>query len=528
VAALAGLAVAAMIGAGVRAAAMYGAGFPLNDGGLFLTMIEDIRASHYALPEFVAYNHTDIPFAYPPLALYVAALAADLTPLTTLQVLQVLPFAVSTLTIGAFFLLARALLKSEQAAVIAVLVFAVIPRSFTWLIMGGGLTRAFGMLFAILALHQVTRLIPDGKRSAMLGAGLFAGLTALSHLEMAWFLAASALLFWLFMRRRRGALVRLAGAAAIGALVAAPWIAAVVVRHGVGPFVNAARTGSVLTPHAIVGLVRFDATGEELASLLLVGALTGAAACLSKRAWLLPVWLLSLAVVDPRSFPTVAALPVALLAGVGASEVLLPLLARAGVRDVSDARRDQRARGSLPLAAAVSAGVFSYAVLGALLAGAKIGAVSPEERDAMAWVARSTPPSSAVLVISANPWQSDRSSEWFPVLAERRSVATPQGLEWLPDGVFARRVEAHADAQACANSGSACLGAWSARWGLAYDYVFVARAVPAKLRDVEFRDCCAGLRDALLHDAGYALVYDGPGATVFERRPAAVMAETPR
>ena len=31
-------------------------GFPLNDGGMFYTMIRDLKANHFILPRFASYN----------------------------------------------------------------------------------------------------------------------------------------------------------------------------------------------------------------------------------------------------------------------------------------------------------------------------------------------------------------------------------------------------------------------------------------------------------------------------------------
>ena len=54
----------------------------------------------------------------------------------------------------------------------ATLAFALIPRSYEWLIMGGGITRAPGMLFALLALAAVIRLVhrPTWKGTSSWGS----------------------------------------------------------------------------------------------------------------------------------------------------------------------------------------------------------------------------------------------------------------------------------------------------------------------------------------------------------------------
>src|SRR4030095_12722187 len=58
------------LGTIVRCAPTLMAGFPLNDGGMFLDMIRDLRVSEYILPYTTSYNFSNIPYAYPPLGFY--------------------------------------------------------------------------------------------------------------------------------------------------------------------------------------------------------------------------------------------------------------------------------------------------------------------------------------------------------------------------------------------------------------------------------------------------------------------------
>src|SRR5687768_5017216 len=67
------------------------AGFPMNDGGMFYTMIQDLRVNHYLLPLHTTYNNLNIPFAYPPLPFYVAGFISDIFRISLLQVLLWLP-----------------------------------------------------------------------------------------------------------------------------------------------------------------------------------------------------------------------------------------------------------------------------------------------------------------------------------------------------------------------------------------------------------------------------------------------------
>jgi hypothetical protein len=70
---------------------------------------------------------------------------------------------------------------------------------------------------------------------------------------------------------------------------------------------------------------------------------------------------------------------------------------------------------------------------------------------------------SQFLVFSGSPWWQDASSEWFPVLAERTSLLTIQGAEWLPANGFIQRWVRFDNLQFCANADILCLNEWLAK-----------------------------------------------------------------
>lgn len=217
--------------------------FPANDGGLFAVVVDDLNAGSFAFPRYFDYNGLEIPFAYPPLGFYVAAVATKLG-MSTADALVVIPVAASILTVFAFFPLAIRLLRDERTAVFATAVFAFTPRSFNWEIMGGGLTRSLGFLFAIAALTFVYDTFANGDRRAMVVAAILGSLALLSHLEMGWFAAFSAAILLAYHRDRlRENLSLVAAAAVISAAIVLPWFAIVVARHGVDPFFAASATG---------------------------------------------------------------------------------------------------------------------------------------------------------------------------------------------------------------------------------------------------------------------------------------------
>jgi hypothetical protein len=212
---------------------------------------------------------------------------------------------------------------------------------------------------------------------------------------------------------------------------------------------------------------------------------------------------------ESRSFGWLSAVPLALALGalIGA--------AISGRREVTQARPSTSRRPlieSLLTAVAVAPIVLLALVLnlGAPTAIPVLAApLTIEERAAMRWVAAAAPPSTRFVVVSGDGWAYDRSSEWFPVLAQRTSVATVQGTEWLPDHLFARRKEQHRLLQSCGQRDAACLDEWARNAQMTFTHVYVAE------RDQG--PCCSRLRDALRSDPSYRTVYRATGVTIFER-----------
>lgn len=520
---------AVALGAAVRLSYVLPADFPLNDGALFYEMTAELRAAGYLLPVTTSYNSADIPYAYPPLAFYLAGLLADLTRAPLIELLRFQPLVVNLLTVGAFYLLARALLRTAAGVSLAVIAFALLPRSFLWLIMGGGLTRSLGFVFALLALWQAHALYTRSSGRALVGTTLCCSATALSHLEMAWFAAFSIALFFLFFSRQRAGLVHSLLVAGGTLLLTAPWWALVLLRHG--PTVFLASGGSGLGVQGLLLLAPLIITQERTFPLLGALNLLGLLACLVARRWLLPAWLLAVFVLDPRGALTVASAPVALLASVGTTTVLLPLLqgrwpatlplaAANPSADTSPSPRGHdpaRAAPGRHLAPLVLGYLLVYLTLAAALEHrGQLAALTADERAAMRWVAEQTPPGARVVVVSGvAAWSADRVAEWFPLLAERHSVATVQGTEWLGARAFDRQVAASESLQRCSLRGVDCLEGWAAASDLPYTHVYVAKRRAAGL-DVD--DCCWSLRAALAADAGYATLYENADAAVFARR----------
>jgi len=495
-----------LVGLLVRLSFILSSDFPLNDGGMFFQMVRDLQANHYALPPTTTYNAADIPFAYPPLGFYATALVDDTLPVSLVTAFRVVPFAASALVLCAFMIFARSWCASRAEALVAGLAFALLPRTYLWLLMGGGITRAFGLLFAILALYFIRLLYLRQRLIFAAPAGIFAALTVLSHLEMAWCVAFTAALFFVAFGRHRTGLLGSALIAVATVVLTAPWWGTILVYHGPAPLLNAGHASGPLVLDRVIALLYMRFTGEALFPVLAALALLGCIACFARRQYLLPVWLLLTLTLDLRALGTFATLPFALLISHAVVGALVP-----AIRGVARAPR--------ALVPAVGIIVGCYALIAAMVAAPQLlRAMTPDEQSAMAWVAGNTAPQSRVLVVANEAWAADKSSEWLPALTQRISVATPQGAEWLPGNAFADRVEAYRALQKCANGTGDCLDTWERKFSLPFDYVYIPK-INSSLDEmpVDEHECCAALRAALRADPRYRVAFDGAGATIFRR-----------
>ena len=543
----AALAAAIALGVFVRVFHVLNADFPLNDGGLFFAMARDFQDSAYRLPAFTSYNGGVIPFAYPPLGLFAAAVLDDFSPLSLFDAFRFLPLLYSVLTLGAFFLLVRSMLQSRVAQVAAVAAFALIPRTFIWLLMGGGVTRSLGFLLAVLALWQAHRMYTTREGRHVLPTMLLSGGTVLAHLETGWFLCFSIAIMWLFYGRNRRSIEHSAIVAAGAGLIVLPWFLLIVDRHGIEAFLAANATGGSIftgggiTEYVLLSLARVVSTSEPFFPMIGVIGVLGAFVCAVTGRWHLIVWWVAIVALDVRAFPTFTSIPVAMLVGIAFAEVLMPVLQRAAphvpvplhaVHDDDDgdaaeeaARTGERRRagGLLPAGFGMGPMIAIYVVLcfgtvSALVTapglggeGASLSALTQDQRAVMQWIAEETPAEATFLVIPRGPWATDKESEWFPVLAQRPSVATVQGTEWLPNRLFDRQVRAFDHAWSCGYWNVDCLDNWLKAYPSGFTHVYV----PGDRNG----QCCGSLLDSMRKDPGYRLLYDGPGGTVFARTP---------
>ncbi len=448
------------------------AGFPPNDGGMFLSMIEDLSKSHYTLPQFTSYNHLQIPYAYPPFGFYLARLLSDILHIPELDLLRWLPPLVNSLSILTFYLLSSGLLKSKPLGALASAFYAVTPGTFGWFVMGGGLTRSFGSLFLLLSVFAVYRLFQGMGRIYIGLSILFCGLAVLSHPEAILQTAAACILLWLFYGR---SFVSFRDALIVGGgtlLFTSPWWGTILSYHGLAPFLSAVQTGYYGTPlwSALYGAVfGYEGSLPILPLLRVIGISYG----VMKRKYFIILWVILPYLVDPRNAPSVAYYPMTMLVALAVAEGIPDLISRVSQRQPTSTLNELYKSNIFNGIVFV---VLIYLFIESGLYGFRLVNTSlrPAEIQAMAWIKENTPSDGVFLPLtSSQSPEIDPFVEWFPALTARRSQSTIQGNEWLLGADFYNRYVELSSLQKCESA--SCVEEWSARTNLEYQYVVITK-----------------------------------------------------
>ena len=507
----------ALIGLAIRLAPALQTQFPLNDGGLFYAMIVDLQGAHYALPLYAAYNHAQIPFAYPPLAFYITGLLAGLLHVSVLDLVRILPALISTLTIPVFFLLARELITSPLQIVFATFAFALLPRDFAWGIMGGGITRSFGMLFAMLTIIFVYRFYNGHQTRHLLGCILLGALTVLTHPEASVHVAISALVFYLWKDRTLNGLLLSLGIASGVLALTAPWWGLIFSRHGVAPFLAAMRASGQDSFNPLVGLFiffRFLFTDEAFLPLLSMLGLIGLFASLARKQTFLPAWMFILHLIEPRGGTLYMMLPLAMLIGYALDKVVLPALQPKDDNITNSINVQQALENTLRgrTSRYFLLFLFAYSLMSAYVTGQKIKnefSLQPIDKEAFIWVSENTPKEAEFLLVTGQLPLRDAWSEWFPVLTGRHSQGTIFGYEWVNDGQFGKRVESYEALQACSYEDATCLDNWNSITDVPYSYVYLWNKTDPETM---------ALYAYLEHDAAFELIYQNERNAIFHHQ----------
>ena len=400
--------------------------FPVNDGALFLEFVRATAATFPRLPTEATYNGLILPFAYPPLSFWLAALLTKLG-VDSLDVVRILPILMNIIYFSLFALL---LLKSGRSRLftgLTILFFSATSLSFQWLLMGGGLSRGLGSIFLMLTLLAVT--VPGRRggelpnwRSAAAGAAVAGAI--LSHLEWGILAAGCVVLSRaLGSSSLKSFIVACVVAGATAFVLILPWLIFVTDSHGLQPFLSAKGTSSWGDGKFLDRIV----TAVRLAVVSNPFAVVGFVVFLRRREWFWIGFILLCVTLTPRHASTPLNLPNAIL---GAQGIITAYgFAAHHVRS----RKLLNASTAALIAALLAFGVYrihhhapgSFRVL------------PVEMRQAMSWVAANHP-GSRFAVVNDRAWYNDSTGEWLPTLSSAHSVTTVQGREW--NGEFGRWV----------------------------------------------------------------------------------------
>jgi hypothetical protein len=401
----------------------------------------------------------------------------------------------------------RRSIGSSSKAFIATALYAVMPASSDWLIMGGGLTRSLGMLFSLLAIGYAYRLFHDNSDKKTLGpAILFSSLTVLSHPEVGLQTISICIVLWAVHGRNASGLRNLIALGLGTVLLTSLWWLTVLSYHGFSPFWSALHTGIHETLLASLFHSFFSTQGGL--PILTVFKIIGIFVVLRRRDILLLLWTFVPFFVDPRNGSAIALFPSLMLASEGVYYLNTELF-----RAYTETFPTGKKANSYPfvLTNGIFAIILLYFYVVALRATSNLVNISltQSDRETMSRVRENTPQGSRFLLIT-NTGQispmTDSFQEWFPVLAERQSRNTLQGLEWILGPNFFEYSQGLIALQTCPDA--QCLNNWLEQKNSQVDFILLKkkRASPVLL-------------DSLRTDTSYEMIYNSGSTEIFAVRP---------
>jgi hypothetical protein len=417
---------------------------PFRLGGLFAEFAQQIAANHYLLPSRVPfYTDGGIPFAYPPLPFYVEAVLLDVLSLPKFLVVNALPPLVSVLTLPSFYLLTRRLGLDSRARLLALLAYATLP-AFLQHVEAAGLPEAFGSLALIwLAISLVTAHRRETLSSCCL-VGLAWALCILASPGTAYASLPTMMMFAAIKLARAGwrpaagTLGRLMIAGLIAAGLSGPYWATVIRNHGALFLVEGVRGqhggfGEDIW-HALLNFGIWQV--GQVPFIWHVSIIWASLRALLQRNFALLGWFMVLSVI-PREGVWMAAIPAAVLAGVGCSQLV----------DLLRTNLPGAPTGGPPRAV-LAAGLLLLGTNMIVPPMISISRMVQEDKSAQVGDGKDRfRPRSSVSAYRAIQAAAEHTSaegrfvvlangnlkEWFPHLAHRTVLNTIYGSEWDPD-----------------------------------------------------------------------------------------------
>ena len=410
------------------------------------------------------------------------------------------------------------MLKSPNPALLATAGFAFLPRAYTWFVMGGGISRAMGQFFMLLTVWSAYKAFTGKQRKHTLLCALFSALVAVSHPGQ--FLHTLILCTYLWLYLDWKAIIRALTIALGAAFLSAPWWLTVITHYGIAPFLSAAQTGGA-SGNFWIALVAPTFAEESVLTVFTICAILGLTVKIIQREYLLGGFLLLPFLFDPRTAPSIAIIPLTMLAGVGLNDLVLPGVARLYEQKGSGVDPFlQRGWIKLFINYRPVRWVLGYFLFISLLGGLAYDqplsrtTLPDSSRNAMVWINKNTPADSSFIVLTGigDPF-GDPVQEWFPVFTERVSFTTVQGREWLLGKNFLNYVKELGKLQDCLNAEPRCILQFDFSEGDSYDYFYLLKTRLTS-QDNQVRN--PGLLSYHLRaSSAYDLVYENEDVEIF-------------
>lgn len=404
---------------------------PVGYAGMFASFGEQLSAENFSLPE---YGLGGVPYVYPPLGFYLQAIFLKLGISTWFYLRWLVPcFSLAALVV--FSVIYDRLFHSKMWAGLAALLIASSPylvESHAW---AAGMVRGLAFLNFMLAFGIFLHLKPDSNWKLPTLAGIFSGLTILSHLGYTFFLALWMGIWFLFnLKNWRQVLIM--GAAAI--ITIAPWLIAVLARHPADVFFNA------LQAHGTLSIVSALQDLSQLRILLWVGmskmleipllawaALAGAVYHIYQRRYQLPIMLAAtlLFSLESRRFVIVLG-------------VLLTVSSLQSITALFENKKNLQ-RFTTLMAAFIILALYSS---GMQLVAAMKPSLTQALIDAGKFLNTKSSPEDGYLLIGGYG-----ETEWFPFLSQRVPIFAHWAREWQGD--LGEQGGLSADLFSCAQQG---------------------------------------------------------------------------
>ncbi len=341
---------------------------------------------------------------------------------------------------------------------------------FSWQIMGGGLTRAPGQVFSLLTLLSALRLYRKSSRPALLLTSVFGSLVVLTHPEAALQSVLAVAVLFLFYGRSWQAAHDSLKVAGMVVIFSAPWWVNILLRFGGSAFLasaSAAGQNTIPLIGRLLFLFRLNITEEPFGALIASLGILGFFLSLARRDYLLPAWLLTTILIEPRSGIRFSTIPLSILGGNMLYEIfaLLKRESQEGTR----MKTLQETILSTPLQRIFFGYLFIAVVTGAFFTVTNLStnlSVSRTELETIRWIHVNTPITARIATITQERPLFDPFTEWLPPLSKRNIVTSIFGYEWAQSDIsFQNRVSAYNDLQQCANQDDTCLVSWMEQHG---------------------------------------------------------------